>query len=412
MIMACFVIGGLALDVANAYKARTEMQAAADAAAHAALYVRDSADASTAKTAALDVVEAMLPSSKYGTLLTDADIHFGSWDATNRQFAVDDTSDDAVWVDISRLTSKSNPVGTYFLKFTGITKFDIRRGAVFETYRPNCFKEGMVGQGIVDAQSNNVYTNGFCIHSQSHVEVNSGNTFDTGTSVTMPDDRDLVIPSSGMTSNDGLSDAVDSFSYQIRVLNKLEGWIDDLYLLDPDVTPDYITQSTTITLSSRNVSAADFTPGYVHTASCVGNQQLFIQDASVLSDIVLVTDCKIKFGADTAVENSIIATTNTGDRSMNAPSSLVLGDNDGCTDGGGVTLLTMGGVEFAADLHVYGSRIIAMGDIYFRANATGIEGASFISGGEIDGTSNSVFGFCGGAGMDDVFEAEYFRLVS
>ena len=37
LLMACFVVGGLALDVANAYMARTQMQATADAVAHTAL---------------------------------------------------------------------------------------------------------------------------------------------------------------------------------------------------------------------------------------------------------------------------------------------------------------------------------------------------------------------------------------
>ena len=58
-----------------------------------------------------------------------------------------------------------------------------------------------------------------------------------------------------------------------------------------------------------------------------------------------------------------------------------------------------------------GSQLLALGDIEFTANADGIEGASFIAGGTISGTSNMIMGFCNHAGMERNFEAEYFRLA-
>ena len=88
-----------------------------------------------------------------------------------------------------------------------------------------------------------------------------------------------------------------------------------------------------------------------------------------------------------------------------------IGRNDGCAPGGGAQLLTMGGVEFAAAMEIYGGQVIAKGDITFTANAYGVQGASLISGGTLSGTSNMAMGFCGGGGMEDNFEAEYFRLA-
>ena len=58
----------------------------------------------------------------------------------------------------------------------------------------------------------------------------------------------------------------------------------------------------------------------------------------------------------------------------------------------------------------FGGQILALGDILFTANADGIEGASFVAGGNVEGTSNMTMGFCGN-GMEDNFEAEYFRLA-
>ena len=71
----------------------------------------------------------------------------------------------------------------------------------------------------------------------------------------------------------------------------------------------------------------------------------------------------------------------------------------------------MGSVNFPANLSIYGSQIIALGDIDFEANANGVEGVSMVAGGQIDSTSNMAMGFCNGSGLENRFEAEYFRVV-
>ena len=86
-----------------------------------------------------------------------------------------------------------------------------------------------------------------------------------------------------------------------------------------------------------------------------------------------------------------------------------MGVDDDCGTGGGAQIVTWGGVRVAANLEMYGSQIIAAGPIDFAANAGGIQGASLVSGATIDGTSNMSFGFCG-TGMEDTFQAEYFRM--
>ena len=77
---------------------------------------------------------------------------------------------------------------------------------------------------------------------------------------------------------------------------------------------------------------------------------------------------------------------------------------------GGVTVLTKGSFKASSGLEVYGSKVIALNDIAFTANATGMEGASFIAGGTISSTSNNTMGFCEN-GMDNTFSPDYFRMV-
>ena len=66
-------------------------------------------------------------------------------------------------------------------------------------------------------------------------------------------------------------------------------------------------------------------------------------------------------------------------------------------------------MSFPADLQIFGSQLLAKGDITFAANANGVQGASLIAGGEISGTSNMNMGLCG-TGMEDNIEVNYYRM--
>ena len=412
LLMGSVVVGGLALDVASAYMARTQMQATADMVAHAALYSRDSNDEFTAITNALAVAENSMPAFYFGSMLTASNIQFGDWDAVTETFTASPGSDNAVFVDLTRATSNANPVGTYFLNFAGINSWNIRRGSVFETYRPTCFREGFVADDLVDMQSNNYFTNGFCIHSNDHVEMNIDNVFDSGTIVSMPDERDLVLPAAGFSSNPGVEDALRDGAYQIRILNELPNIIADFYAGGAQYAPSYISSSIVHPVGTRNVTMSDFIPNQINQVSCVGNQKLRFLANNSFDNIVVVTNCKVELGALVVLDNVMIATTHTGSESFKSAAELQIGRDDSCAPDGGSNLLSLGGMSFPALLNVYGSQLIAAGDIEFTANAYVIEGASFIAGGTISGTSNMVMGFCDYSGMENAFEADYFRMAS
>lgn len=409
--IASIVVGGLAIDVANAMRVRTQLQVTADAAAHSALYYRDFESEADSRDAALALVEVIMPASKYGQTITAADIQFGDWDAANQVFTADPDSTDGVMIDVARILARDNSVATYFLKFTGFGSWDVRRAAVFETYIPTCFREGFVAQDIVDMQSNNVFTAGFCIHANDHVEMNNDNSFAANTVVSMPTKQNLVIPSIGFSSNPGLVEALRAGSYQIRILNRLPDIIDDLYNGGDKYAPDYITSSSVVDVFTRNVKPADFTTGRINRVDCNGSQKLRFLANNFYSDIVVVTNCRVEFGAQVVLENVIVATTNTNSSSFLSAAQLQIGRNDNCSPDGGTQLMTLGGMSFPAQLEVYGSQLLALGNIEFTAVADGIQGASLISGGTISGTSNMVMGFCNNAGMERNFEAEYFRLA-
>lgn len=413
VFLAVVIISGLALDVANAYRVRTQLQVAGDAAGHAALVAREFNAASVATATALEIANANLPRGSQGSALRAEDIVYGRWDAETKRFSPDPSAFDAVLVNTGRSQDRHNSLSTYLLRFAGVSALDVRRQTVFETYRPTCLREGFVADGVVEVTSNNTYDGGFCVHSNTHVDLNTNNLFQPGTIVSMPDRRDLVMPSDGFNSNPGLEQALRDGSYMLRILQRIDRIIAGVQ--DPRSTfyPAYITSDTAVPLDRNDKLDADaFEEGRIHTISCASpTQKAKIHAGTVLKNIVLWTNCELKFGEGVVLEDVVMVNESTSSKSFNAASGIQLGRDDHCGDGGGAQLVTRGGISIPAQLKMYGGQMIAAGDIAFTAEADGVEGASIIAGGRIDGTSGSVMGFCAGEGMEDNFEAEYFRLA-
>ena len=420
LTVACIIAGGLGLDVMSAMATRTKLQTAADSAAHAALVAREYHDASKSIQIAKGIVISTFNPDVYGDLIMDSDIVFGTWDASAKVFTADPTSDDAVLVNTQQIAARANPLGTFFLRFIGRYDLDVLRQSVFETYRPTCFLEGFVANDIVDIQSNNNYDKGFCIHSNTHVEVNNGNSFASGVIVSMPDDDDLVIPSSGTGANPGLADALRDGSYRIKVFEQIDDIIANVenpsskfFRTDyVDINP--LTGTPDVVTVGKNAKLHDvWVPGAIHKRTCpAANQTLTLQANQTITKGVIVTNCQVSLGSGSQIIDVIIVTTNTNTDSINGAAGVQLGLDDNCSPGGGAQLVTLGGVKFPADLQIYGGQIIAAKDIDFESRADGIEGVSMVAGGGIDGTSLMNMGFCGGLGMENNFAADYFRMAT
>ena len=430
-IIAMAAIGSFALDFTNVVASRTHLQVAADQTAHAALYNRHMMDEESAKLAALAIAEATLPASRYGQTITLENIEFGRLDMETGNFLVERDSSSAVRVRTSFREEDGNAVPSYLMKILGIDEFNIETSAIYTSYSPGCLNEGFIAEGIVDIQSNNAFGSGFCLHSNTHVSLNSNNTFAPGTVVSMPNLDDLDLPKSGFKTNDGLAAALRSASINIRILSRIDNIIykhnnplafDESYP-DPSIAqdtpdiPDYIVNTTPVVSRQRTVTPAQIYAldggtgqGRIHRMDCQGPRLTIDASAQPLINVVIISPCEIKFASGSAIENVRIMTTSTAVDSINAPSGLRIGRNDNCATGGGAQLITVGGMKFASGLEIYGSQLMAKRDITFSANANGVQGASLIAGGEISGTSNMNMGLCM-SGMDDSLRISYFRLA-
>lgn len=407
---AMLMVGGYAVDYSNAVRAREKLQINADAAAHAALVAREFGSVDSARAAALSVAYANMPSSAYGDIIDASDIDFGAWDATSRTFTPDATSRSAVRVTLHQNSDHANPMSTFLFRLVGLNYWDINVTSVFTTYYRSCMTEGFVGQVAVDLQSNNSYLNGFCIHSNDIVSLNSNNYFESGTSVTMPDPTTIQLPSSGFTSDPGLQQALQADSWYIRILDQLDTIIAGLKAGNPLFEPSYITNLTPIVYTQGKIGQGDLASGNIYTASCSGNSPLNISAGTILSKVVLVTNCLINFGSNVQLHDVVIASTSTNSKAITGASGLEVGLNDNCAPGGGAQILTDGGMDFPSAMSLYGGQLIAKGDISFSANGNGVQGASVISGGTVSGTSGMTMAYCG-SGMEEDFQAEYFRMV-
>jgi hypothetical protein len=413
MFMTMAVVAGLAVDISNLMARRTYLQVAADAAGHAAIYTRETGSEDEAILKALEIAEGAMPREVFGQVLTENDIQFGTYDRETRTFTELPGSRKAVFVATGQIAARDNSVASYLLKLIGFGEIDVRTGAVYETFRPTCLREGFVADGVVDVQSNNTYFRGFCIHSNTYISINNNNFFEAGTVVSMPDLALLDIAASGYDQNEGLAAALREGQYNLRILNRLTDIIAGLQNMDPDYLPDYITSMIPVIFApNKNIMQSDLVQGRVHIMTCINDgKQITLSNSLALHEMVIVTNCKMKFDNSVSIQDAIIATTHNSARSFNSSQGFTIGRDDNCAEGGGAQLLTMGGVSFPSGMEAYGGQIIAMGDIEFTANAYGIEGISLVAGGVISGTSNMEMGFCYGAGMEDNFEADYFRLA-
>lgn len=412
LIATTLMLGGYAVDVGNVIAARSKLQVTADAAAHAALVTRELQPESEAKAAALAVVEQNMPSSVFGTVLTEEDIIFGTWDPDTQTFTEGGLWYDAVKVETKQLDELGNSVTTYLLKLVGLDSWNLITPSIFATYHPSCLREGFVAENVVDLQSNNNYFNGFCIHSNTYVSLNSNNFFEAGTIVSMPDPNQIDLPNSGFDSNEGLQEALRKGQWNIRILKRIMPIIDGILADDPKYRPTYITPGASIIrLKTRTIDAAALTANRIHTFYCgKGGAALTFKSNTLVKNVVVITDCKVKFEQGVVLEDAVVATTEESNQSMTSPASFRLGKDDNCAAGGGAQLLSMGSINFAAAMEIFGSQMIAMNNIEFSANADGIQGAALVAGGTISGTSNMSMGFCG-SGMEANFMADYFKLV-
>ena len=427
-------VGGLAVDASNVWSVKQRLQSATDISAHAAAIDMISpgtfpADLSTADIAIATLLTNM-PDSKFGTALQASDVVVGYWDSALLRVTGDpltasgDERDPAVGVTARLDGNVGNVVPTFLLRLIGFDYWQVSTTAVFALVLPDCFNGGFIARGRVDIASNNEFINGFCIHGNGGVDVNSNIIFGDGVRVSMPDSR--LAEDGGLFDLKGTGHTwVEGYEQQvgnqvlIPDLSTPEAVVDSIDILgsldNPDL-PSYIKTDEDHGVQEYTIHAnetLDSTNLVLEAINIIDCPQsgLDIVEGLVIDNVIIIADCKINFGNGSVVSNAIIATTNTHSHSMNSPSSVQFGAEDACDqDSGGVTLITEGGMSLAAQNEWNGARLIAVGDVHIAAKENGINGLSVETNGNIFATSNLGMGFCNG-GVDPYAEDRIIRMI-
>jgi hypothetical protein len=435
------IFGGLAVDSSNAWRMRAELQATADASAHAG--VIDLPNVNAAASAADGMATTNMPFSEHGDVLSNAEIEFGTWDLANSIFVKDTgaVSPDAIRVTTRRDATNDNRLQTYFLRLIGMSSWNVDAQAVAQRYWPECLnKDALIARHVVDLQSNNDFTEGLCIHGNDHVEVNNNNCWEPGVLVTMPKLADFVAPSNGWESDDvedcdnartdgknpGLADALGEEWFDPKIVDQVHTVLNAM--LDPtsadmpsyigtDADGDPIEPGDILKpYTSQQFDVGLAVPGHIYYVTCPGNSLLNLGNNVVLKKVVIITECRIATGNNSVYEDVVLGSFS-GDKqngqyskSINIGQGNRMGVDDSCDPDGNVKLFAGGSIHSAADLQFYGVQAVAVWDVHLAAQAQGLEGIQVLAGNDVDIASNNAFGGGCSGGVNAV-QVPYFRLV-
>jgi hypothetical protein len=425
-------IGGLAVDITDALRSQTMLQATADAAALAA--VIDLPDEAAAVTTAVAYSDSNMAEEDYGTVLVEADVDIGSWDHATHIFSAGAALPDAVRVRTRRSFENENAVPVNFLRIIGLDTWNVTTYAIAQRFIPDCLTNGLVARGIVDMSSNNTFSNDMCVHGQEGVQMQIHNEFEPGVRVTMPDlGNDLVTPSGSMDGNPGLADAAGEESLDPRMVNHVDEIMDDLLTMQDYVTPLYIDTGLEVIVVNENYNFADLEAGRVYHVECASNKNVGIPNNMVLSEIVIVADCQLGVGSGVEMNDVVLASRAGGNpggnpggqgnngqsgqggagienANINVASNVIIGAADDCQPGGGVQIFSNASVHFSSTTTYNGVQIVVAGDVDLGARDEGVNGINVQAGGDITLTSNNRFGLCSG-GAPNLLTVNYYRLV-
>lgn len=429
-------MGGLAVDVTDAYRNQTLLQSTADASALAAVMsLPDQTDA-TAQALAYST-DNMAPVIN-GNVLKNAEVIFGNWDFDTSSFIPGITAPDAVRVITRRDASNANPLATNFLRIIGLQQWNISVEAIAVKYIPGCLGEynALVANNKIDITSNNGFEE-TCMHAQN-VEVDNGhdyaidlgnnNTFGDDVEVSMSDLDDLNGRPNVCTNNTGLCDEGTLIEGDLwaKTVDSIDEMITGLNSADPDYVLDSLYQVDELTQGMINPAvvtidqnyAGPYEPYTVYIGNCANDNNLLSLPGGIQIDsVVIVTNCKIKGNSGIQLSNAIIASSSTGNganpldqQSIDFPADLQIGTSDFCTDGSTqVHMYSAASAKVAAGPSVYGLRAVVAGDFQISAN-NDVYGISVEAGNNITATANGQFTYCPDGWIEAPIASSY-RLV-
>lgn len=449
-LILCFSIAGLSIDATNAWKVKQILQSTADVAAHSGGLelgkVGNSEIEAAVIVAANDYATENMNVGRYGDVLVDTDIHVGFWDRENKVFIELQPGDvdipNAVNVTTRQDGVNSSKVGTFFLRFVGFDAFTVAASSTVESFVSKCEQDGLISRGKVRMSTQQEFLGDFCVYGLTGINASDQNNFADGTTAGMRNLDDCGPLPENCTNeyNPGIEEALRQSNMTFGKIDRIQENIEallspgtDLWGTLQDPIPWYIDQAEDVIEIDLNLDLQpQLKSGRIHRVTCTspgqnvnlgglanltnkGNDADTGNDAigqSTLKEkmVIVGDDCDFIFDQSVRYEDAYIATTATGRQTFSGSANIQLGENDDCGEGGEVTLITAGDVNFAAKLDAYDLEIVAAGDVSFASHANDGEsihkGTNVWAGGDINVTTKHKFEPCGEGG-DTEFERKY-----
>ncbi len=414
MLPVFFMLMGAPMNMINLLRNKEQYQGFADALAYTALHEAYNEDQTLeqAKSATIQKSQNLKSSRELSVALPASNIQYGVWDEETRTFSEDDNSRKAVRVELDFLETNGNPIQDLVRPFFGKKYSDLKAVSYASTYRPNCFRNGLIALGELVLKDGTNVGEGVCVHGQAGVTVGNGGTFAQGAEVAVLTKAHL---NANYAANPGLEDALEIGRKHIALLSQVDLVYDDLFSASrSDFTPSYIVDETIIGLGPRVVQPNDFVSGRIHFNRCNNNRRMKFE-RGVYRDFVLISpNCAFTFAGGVSLENVMIVTENGWDRSFFSFNRLSLGNQDDCGAGKGAVLMANGGGYFSAGLFAVGSQIITNKLLFIESGDNKrnvLRGSSLLSGGSLVLGDNNDISSCNNDGSNEILEVDYFRLV-
>jgi Flp pilus assembly protein TadG len=426
--------GGLAVDVTDAYRNQTLLQATADSAALAAIM-------SVGKQGEDPVAEANfysgsnMRSATFGDVLADQDIIFGVWNFDSRTFTAEAEPTNAVRVVTRRAVDNDNPVGMNFLRILALFGFNpiwnVTTEAIAVQGISLCHNNGMIAGRELVQSSQNSYFNNICLHGVQGMLLRNDNYFESGVS-TSTTCTDCVGPDGSDPSvNEGWDEAweiggeneplfplnaymVDEYVDVLKALpdtadfddmigtygDNYAGW---RYLFHDDGSPP------DRQVVGNNGLPDTLVPYTVYVVNCNGNLML---PSTPIRNVAIVSRCSVQVPASQTVDVRNVAIIADFD-SPNAGINFAGGGKFGhgvCGDGTLELYTTGSSIKFAASGDVSNVRLISAWDIEWSAQANGAVGIHAEAVNDIKLTTQANFGLCANSVVNGPNQFTY-RLV-
>ena len=354
--------GGFAVDIGDAFRVETQLQATADAAALAG--VMSLPDKSAAVNQALMVAKNNMPVTMNdqplnGNVVLPSQVLTGNWDIEAEKFTKDGTPLNAVYVETRRDSTNQNPVAPAFLRILsgfGFEHFNIGTIAVAVGYIPKCMRlNGFVAENKIDITSNNT-VNSMCWHANNNIEdkghdysidVGNNNTF-SNVVISTPDPNDVVQRPNVCEKNEPLCDIVipgDLDASEAALIAADPYFFDELIDVNSKYMPDYMyTLVNGVRVLKKpirkvtNTYSGPYDEYTIYDVNCAAPNKLFTLPTDVvLNHVVIVADCQIHSSSNGTIQASVLASSAVGNgknpldnNSINLAKGWTIGSSDWC----------------------------------------------------------------------------------